>query len=109
MEGPYLDELLAAVPTADAPGENAYGAGVAIHHVGPLGPVWGHAGSIAGYLSSKRYHPREGITVAFQTNTDRRFTGDPEAGDVLAAMELRLALPVAGRGDEGLGQPDFGS
>lgn len=108
IPGAYLDELLASVPVDEGESPVRYGAGVAIRGSGPLGPSWGHAGSIPGYVSSMRYYPEMGIAVAFQINTDGCFAPGVEAEEVMADMEIRLARAVmvdcgaAGAGPEGL-------
>lgn len=91
MPGPYLEELLAAVPVDEPRGEVSYGAGVAIRRSGPLGASWGHAGSIPGYVSSMRYYPGMGIAVAFQVNTDGCFAEGVDPAEAVGAMEIRLA------------------
>ncbi len=63
----YLDELMRSVPVASGV---RYGAGVAIHQQTPLGPSYGHGGTIPGYVSSLRYYPEHRVAVAFQINTD---------------------------------------
>lgn len=97
LDAPYLEELLQARPVDGAGGETSYGAGVAIRGSGPLGPSWGHAGWIPGYVSSMRYYPERVVAVAVQVNTDGPFARGAEAGEVLAALELRLARVIAGR------------
>ncbi len=92
MPGPYLDELLQAVPTgSDTPGV-FYGAGVAIDRNSPHGDMLGHGGWIPGYVSSLRHAARHGVTVAFQVNTDiGMLTGDTP---VVRRMEQRLLETV---------------
>jgi len=86
MPGPYLDVLLNADPiSADRP-DVSYGAGVVIHRRGPFGPVYGHDGWIPGYCSSLSYYPKDGITIAFQINTDIGITSA-----VMQEMKMRLA------------------
>jgi len=95
MAGDYLPELLRSVPVDPDNPEVRYGAGVAIYTDGPLGPVWGHAGQIPGYVSSMRYYPDQGIAVAFQINADGGIAGGESAGDFVPAMERALARVVA--------------
>lgn len=92
MPGPYLEQLLQAVPVgADAPGV-FYGSGVAIDRSGPHGDILGHGGWIPGYVSSLRHAARHGVTVAFQVNTDvGMLTGD---SPVVRKMEQRLLETV---------------
>lgn len=87
MPGVYLDELFRAVPVV--PGQVSYGAAVAIYAATPLGPKYGHGGSIPGYASSMRYYPAHRFAVAFQVNTD---AGQDEFAE---AVENRLAAVVA--------------
>lgn len=96
MEGDYLPELLRSVPVDPARPDVRYGAGVAIYERGPLGPVWGHAGQIPGYVSSMRYYPDRGIAVAFQINGDGGIGGGRSGTDFVPEMERRLAELVAG-------------
>jgi D-alanyl-D-alanine carboxypeptidase len=98
MEGDYLPELLRSVPVDPENPEIRYGAGVAIYTNGPLGPVWGHAGQIPGYVSSMRYYPDHGIAVAFQINGDGGIAGGGTEADFVPEMERRLAELVASRG-----------
>ena len=91
MEGDYLPELLRSVPVDPDHPEVRYGAGVAIYTDGPLGPVWGHAGQIPGYVSSMRYYPDAGIAVAFQINGDGGIAGGESGVDFVPEMERRLA------------------
>lgn len=89
MEGPYLDRLLDAVPvSADTP-DVLYGAGVAMYADTPRGPVYGHGGWIPAYVSSLRYYPDHGVTVAFQINTDTGFLDG--TSDLAPALEAALA------------------
>jgi D-alanyl-D-alanine carboxypeptidase len=97
LDAPYREELLQARPVDGAGGDTSYGAGVAIRGSGPLGPSWGHAGWIPGYLSSMRYYPDRAVAVAVQVNTDGPFARGAEAGEVLAALEMRLARVIADR------------
>ena len=95
---PYLEDLLRGVPTG-ADGEQAlYGAGVSMRLGGARGPVFGHAGSVPGYLSTLRHYPRHGVTLALQLNTDGPFTGGADPGEVMAALEDAMAahlVPVS--------------
>ncbi len=95
MAGDYLPELLRSVPVDPENPDIRYGAGVAIYTQGPLGPVWGHAGQIPGYVSSMRYYPDYGIAVAFQINQDGGIAGGESGGDFVPEMERRLARVVA--------------
>lgn len=88
IPGDYLPELLRAV-AVDANNSNTrYGAGVAIFKSDRYGPVYGHAGWIPGYISSFRYYPDLGVTVAFQINTDSGIIGSDE--NILGNIEERL-------------------
>ena len=89
LEGEYLTELLEGGPVDPGTDDVRYGAGVAVYESGPLGPVWGHAGRIPGYVSSMRYYPDHGIAVAFQVNTDVE-----SGGPFVPEMERRLAALV---------------
>ncbi|MCB2173859.1 beta-lactamase family protein [bacterium] len=84
-----LADLLQAIPTDPDDETIHYGAGVAIYHSGPYGPVYGHGGWIPGYSSSLRYYPDHGVTIAFQLNTDIGIIDGTT--NVMTAMELRLA------------------
>ena len=70
MQADYLTDLFYSVPTGDEESGVRYGAGVSIQQKGDLGLVWGHGGVIPGYISSMRYYPKYGISIAFQINTD---------------------------------------
>jgi len=70
MPGDYLPELLKSVAVDPQHADVRYGAGVAIYTNDRFGPVYGHAGWIPGYITSFRYYPNSGVTVAFQVNTD---------------------------------------
>jgi len=70
MDGPYLAELLAAVPVDPHDPDIEYGLGVAIHRGGRFGAVYGHGGWIPGYTSSLRYYAEHDVVIAFQINTD---------------------------------------
>lgn len=100
LDTPYLEDLLRGVPTH--PGDDRalddrvlYGAGVSMRLGGVRGPVFGHAGSVPGYLSTLRHYPRHGVTLAIQLNTDGPFagavSGGADAGEVLAALEEAMA------------------
>jgi D-alanyl-D-alanine carboxypeptidase len=88
LSGSYLDELLRSVPVGGEDSGIRYGAGVAIHQQTPLGPSYGHGGTIPGYVSSLRYYPEHCIAVAFQINTD------VDVGDAVSEVERRLAEVV---------------
>lgn len=92
MPGDYLPELLRSVPL-DSAGTVGYGLGVAIRNGSPLGPVWGHAGSIPGYTSSLRYYPDSGIAIAFQINADAALLARTDE-DFLPRIEQRLVEAV---------------
>jgi D-alanyl-D-alanine carboxypeptidase len=104
LEGEYLPALLESVPV-DPDGSVRYGLGVAIHTRGPLGPTWGHAGSIPGYTSSLRHYPEQGLTVAFQVNADAALLDPDDQGDVLAVLEARLAAAALDRSDREPNRP----
>lgn len=89
MESDYLRELLQAVPISDDRSDIRYGAGVVIQK-SPLGDQWGHYGAVPGYVSSMRYYPKYGFSVAFQVNTDRN------ASDLINDMEESLAKMIIG-------------
>lgn len=86
MTGDYLFELLRAVDTDST--DIQYGAGVAIHSSDRFGPVYGHAGWIPGYISSLRHYPENGVTIAFQINTDIGIIDNDN--DALGIIEERL-------------------
>lgn len=87
-----VNTMLESVPVgADVPGIY-YGLGIAINRSGPLSPVYGHGGWIPGYSSSLRHYAGNGITIAFQVNSDRISQQD------LSGMELCLARIVASEG-----------
>ena len=89
MDAPYLDRLLDGVPVdTDAPGI-LYGAGVAIYADTPRGPVYGHGGWIPAYVSSLRHYAGDGVTVAFQINSDVGIADD--TSDLVPALEAALA------------------
>lgn len=87
MPGNYLHLMLETVPTSDSVDGARYGLGVAVTHHEQLGPVYGHAGWIPGYVSSLRYYPEVGVSVAFQINTDVGIIDHPA---VLNKIEARL-------------------
>ena len=68
LDGDYLEELLAGVPTDD--GRSEYGLGVSIDTTA-LGPRYGHGGVMIGYNSRMDYYPRYGFALAAQVNTIR--------------------------------------
>jgi D-alanyl-D-alanine carboxypeptidase len=94
MKGPYLKDLMHAVPIQKGDPSVEYGDAVAIYHNGPLGPTYGHGGWIPGYSSSMRYYPKYRIAVSLQINTD---AGMVEHHRTLLNqdMEVRLAKVVA--------------
>ena len=104
MKGDYLPELLRSFPVDPQSQGIRYGAGVAIYEDSPLGPVWGHAGQIPGYVSSMRYYPDHGIAVAFQINGDGGIAGGDWGAEFVPEMERRLARLVARESLSG-GQP----
>lgn len=64
MEAPYTYRLLNGSPVSpDAPGI-LFGAGAAIYSETPGGPIYGHGGSILGYVSSLRHYADLGVTAA---------------------------------------------
>ncbi len=91
LSKPYLDELLHSAPVGGADSGVRYGAGVAIHQQTPLGPSYGHGGTIPGYVSSLRYYPDRRVAVAFQINTDVGLD------DAVGQIERRLADVVVAR------------
>ena len=100
MPGEYLPLLLETVPTKSAADSPRYGLGVAVNTLADLGPVYGHAGWIPGYVSSLRYYPDIGVAVAFQINSDVNITNDPT---ILNRVEMRLIhtlLDYAGKKEE---------
>ncbi|MBV2361621.1 beta-lactamase family protein [Thalassococcus sp. CAU 1522] len=89
-----LDILLDTVPVgSDRPGVS-YGFGVSVIEGGPLGPSWGHAGWIPGYVSSLRHYPDHGLTVAIMVNSDDGMLGP---GSPFMALESDLARMLTGR------------
>jgi D-alanyl-D-alanine carboxypeptidase len=82
-------DLRRRVPTAADPEAAQYGAGVSFRPKGPLGPSWGHGGWIPGYISSMRHYSWQGLTVAFQLNTD--VVNAPADENWMLDMENRLA------------------
>lgn len=94
MDMDYLGALLDGVAVhPDAPGV-FYGAGVAIYHDTPLGPVYGHGGWIPGYVSSLRYYADHDLTIAFQINSDLGVVDD--STDLVPALEEALARLLIG-------------
>jgi D-alanyl-D-alanine carboxypeptidase len=94
MDAPYLDRLLDGVPVdPDAP-DILYGAGVAIYAETPHGPVYGHGGWIPGYVSSLRHYADDGVTVAFQINTEIGIMDD--SSDLVPELEAALAKLAIG-------------
>jgi D-alanyl-D-alanine carboxypeptidase len=100
MTGDYLTELLKGVPVSPDESDIYYGAGVGIYRSGPFGPVYGHGGWIPGYTSSLRHYPDQGVTIAFQINTDIGIVDDSTA--VISEMEKKLAETVISRMEKGL-------
>lgn len=96
METAYLERLLDGIPVSpDAPGIQ-YGAGVAIYFNTPRGRVYGHGGWVPGYVSSLRHYTDQGVTVAFQINTDVGIADD--STDLIPALEaalVDLAIEIA--------------
>lgn len=88
ISGEYLSELLRSVAIDPKNTGARYGVGVAITTSDHFGPVYGHAGWIPGYISSFRYYPNSGITIALQINTDIGLIGSDE--DVLGIIEERM-------------------
>jgi len=89
MGAPYLDRLLDAIPVApDAP-DVRFGAGVAAYAETPRGPVYGHGGLMPGYVSSLRHYADDGVTIAFQINTDASVVDD--SSDLVPALDAALA------------------
>lgn len=97
LDGPYLDDLLSAVPIDPDNPDIAYGSGVTIYRKGPFGPVYGHGGWIPGYSSSLRYYADHQITVAFQINTDIGIVDDSTR--VVQELENELAERIIGSSD----------
>ncbi len=95
MPGAYLPLLLDTVPQKSSSDSSRYGLGVAVSSHEKLGTVYGHAGWIPGYISSLRYYPDVGITVAFQINSDVEITDTP---DILNRIETRLINTLLGKG-----------
>lgn len=89
MDGDYLTELLAAVPTDPDNPDIEYGLGVAIYRTGEFGPVYGHGGWIPGYSSSLRYYADHEVSIVFQINTDIGIVDD--STPVVRELERRLA------------------
>lgn len=92
MGVPYLADLLAAVPVDPRNPDIEYGLGVAIHHGGTYGTVYGHGGWIPGYSSSLRYYAEHDITIAFQINTDIGIVDD--SSPLVRELEQQLAKRV---------------
>lgn len=86
--GDYLSDLFKTVAIDPDIAGARYGAGVAIHHSDRFGPVYGHAGWIPGYITSFRYYPNSGVTIAFQINTDIGIIDSDE--NVLRIIEERM-------------------
>ena len=77
------------MPVEPGGSTHLYGAGVSIVKQGPFGPVYGHAGLIPGYVSSLRYYPELGASIAFQINTDIGLADGP--GNPVPELENELA------------------
>ncbi|MDX1561043.1 MAG: serine hydrolase domain-containing protein [Marinobacter sp.] len=89
-----LNTMLQPVPIGeDMPG-TYYGLGVTISRSGPLAPVYGHGGWIPGYSSSLRHYASNGISIAFQINSDRI------SHQRLSDIELCLASLVVSGGED---------
>tara|TARA_R110000787_G_scaffold51526_2_gene122056 strand:+ start:105 stop:1280 length:1176 start_codon:yes stop_codon:yes gene_type:complete len=89
MPSDYLPDLLNGVSVEPGGSTHLYGAGVSIVKQGPFGPVYGHAGLIPGYVSSLRYYPEFGASIAFQINTDIGLADGP--GNPVPELENELA------------------
>ena len=87
-------ELFEAVRITPNDPTRLYGAGVSIVTGGEFGPVYGHGGHIPGYVSSLRYYPELGASIAFQINTDIGLVDGPE--NPIPALEQELARIVKG-------------
>jgi len=94
MSGNYLPQLLKAVAVSPREPDSRYGAGVVIYTSDRYGPVYGHAGWIPGYVSSFRYYPNSGVTLAFQVNTDKGVIDSSK--NVLRKIEVRLMQVLVG-------------
>jgi D-alanyl-D-alanine carboxypeptidase len=66
LSAPRLQEMLAVLPSE---GRAKYGLGVEISSSG-AGPVYGHDGSMFGYLTNMIYFPDFKVAAAFQINAD---------------------------------------
>lgn len=84
-----LEEMLDGVLISPDDPDRLYGAGVSIETRGELGPVYGHAGWIPGYVSSLRHYPELGATIALQINTDVGLADGH--GNPLPALERQLS------------------
>jgi D-alanyl-D-alanine carboxypeptidase len=93
MEGPYLEDLLRAVPISAEVPDVSFGAGVGIHNTGPIGAWYSHGGWIPGYSSSLRYYPEHRVAIAFQINTDIGIVDDSTA--LYEEMAARLEQVIA--------------
>lgn len=88
LSGDYLAELFRGVLVDPKVAGIRYGAGVAIYANDHSGKVYGHAGWIPGYISSFRHYRRNGVTIAFQINTDTGVIASED--NVLSNIEERL-------------------
>lgn len=88
----YLDDLLASVPINEHAPASRYGAGVGIYLAGPYGAHYGHAGWLPGYVSSLRYYPDYGVSIAFQINSDINLLDG-----MTAELEEKLVSIVVGQ------------
>ena len=68
FERRMLDEALRGVSAPMLGPEAQYGLGVILQRT-PLGPSYGHAGFMPGYLTEMRYWPELGLAVTYQVNT----------------------------------------
>jgi D-alanyl-D-alanine carboxypeptidase len=90
LQRPYLDRLLDGAPVDPGRPFVLYGAGVAIHAETANGPVYGHGGSIPGFVSSLRHYADHDVTVAFQINSDAGLSDDRR--DMVPSLEAELAV-----------------
>ena len=65
-----FQQAITGVQTSRNDLTSLYGLGVSIRSSSAFGPVYGHRGSIPGYISSLQYYPDYDIAIAFQINTD---------------------------------------
>ncbi|MDH5300328.1 MAG: beta-lactamase family protein [Gammaproteobacteria bacterium] len=93
MSGEYLPELLTGVAIQPNAADIRYAAGIVVASDPRFGPVYGHSGWIPGYVSSFRYYPKYGVTIAFQINTDQRIIDSDD--NAVKAIEDSLIQAVA--------------